>query len=625
MKRKPIGSVVMAVLAGLALFANVAADVFAPVYTIPFRPYMGNGFIPGQVQLTMHSRETMKGTVIRGILFIGSDGRKMVTWKGHLAGELVIADKNDPTFPQWVAETRKHWEDGGFFPLSTVDMLTPNEVVDIPPEIPVVPRSDRQGEQTVIMCVITAVSIGHERREQLNAVIVNLRYPYGREQIYMPGGAVSVASRLIAMGHRVRVFDLNLDGTNDCENPVFRQALFDADLVGISLVGPPHVPQAIEVIRGIHGVQKVRHILYGYVAQIIIGGQAIEALSGEQFDTLFAAGDVRRITSDCDLVDIIGCGVSEMVDPFEVPFSLAWSCAMGEERVAEYLRHEMPLVVSQGCKYSCKFCAARKGMREQFRNIDVFENDLRYLCAIARRKGIEQLSFYATSLDFFQNPMIVRKYLEVLARVQSEEGVNIHVRCLSCVASFLKASEEISGFEQLLHGAGVWCVAVGVDGTSAEVWRAQRKHHNNMSDVWKFVELCRRTGIKGEALMVMGFPEDNFKTSLINIISALRFRLSGIVSRPYCAKLLVPGNDNWNDPRFSGTVGMIVENPELFYNLDFAAFGSKLTHPRRLHRWISNLTYAIVCAIGWSTSPLMPQGGGSRLARFINRHMPPDR
>jgi hypothetical protein len=68
----------------------------------------------------------------------------------------------------------------------------------------------------------------------------------------------------------------------------------------------------------------------------------------------------------------------------------------------------------------------------------------------------------------------------------------------------------------------------------------------------------------------------------------------------------------------------------LFYNLEFNALGSRLTHPRRFNRWLSNLSFLLltlgVAIFGRSISyPLLPQGEKGwygRLAKWWNNKMP---
>ncbi len=217
--------------------------------------------------------------------------------------------------------------------------------------------------------------------------------------------------------------------------------------------------------------------------------------------------------------------------------------------------------------------------------------------------------------------------------MQEETCVKIRVRCLACLPSFLRASEEIPNFGTLLKRAGLWCVGLGVDGTDKDIWKAQGKNQNKKHQVWNCLALARKIGIHAEILLVMGFREETLwtllKTLWISLVITLGWR--NTTMRPYLAKPFVPGNDEWkvSPPELE----KLVENPKLFYNLDFAAIGSKLTHPRPWHRYASNIAYLTLIGVftpfgRCDTSPLLPQGNPGlygRIARLWNRVMPFDR
>ena len=70
-------------------------------------------------------------------------------------------------------------------------------------------------------------------------------------------------------------------------------------------------------------------------------------------------------------------------------------------------------------------------------------------------------------------------------------------------------------------------------------------------------------------------------------------KYDNVMLRPYLAKEIIPGNEEWNNNlEFQKK---FVENPELFYNLDFCMIGSKLIHPNFWHRFWSNFTFLVIC------------------------------
>ncbi len=448
-------------------------------------------------------------------------------------------------------------------------------------------------------------------------VLVDLRYPYGKPKVYMNGSLYATAARLLAIGHDVEIVDFNIDTPQD---PHVISLFKQADVIGVSIIGSPYIPNAIKFARMVSRSYPR--------ATLLLGGKVIQSLSRSQFTHLFAETCAIQVASDSDLLGVLTTHDGQLPSAFTVPLRRAWQ-QMGDVRLRRYLETEFTLVVSQGCVYTCSFCAAEKAQKEVLVSTDNFREDLRFLLGAARRLGLNQLECYASSLDFFQNPLAIAERLHILAEVQQEWGVSLKIRCLACMGSFLRAQTVVKGLPDLIRRAGLWCVGFGVDGTDERVWRIERKTQNHLTDVTRCLDLCLQMGIRSEILMVLGFQEDTAQTLWKNVKNSFRFALRwrNVVLRPYLAKRFVPGNEGWkNSPR--ETMAMI-ERPERFYNLDFCAFGSSLTHPRRLHRWMCNAAYFTIVAIATPfgacvTSPLFPQGNGSSVARFLNRHMPFD-
>lgn len=459
------------------------------------------------------------------------------------------------------------------------------------------------------------------RPARKQVVLISPRYPYGKDQIFLGGSLVTVAARLMAMGHMVTMIDFNIDRLTDKSVKV---SLAKADMIGISLTGAPYIPGVVELLPAL--CQMAPRAL------VLLGGQVIERLSPEQFAQIFQ-GQAVQVKDDIDLARNLGCQVADLPDAYTVDFVSVWK-QMGEGRLVRYLRHESALVISQGCHFKCRFCAADKDKEEQFRSLKCFRSELLYLTKVAKHHDISQLDFYATNLDFFQNPEKIRRFLEVLVQVQEETGVRVRVRCLSCLTSFLRASRLIPGFGELLKRAGLWCVGFGVDGTDEMVWRAQRKGHNRISDIQECLELSRRFGLRVELLMILGFPQDNWRTlgrAVLSSILGIAKWWPHVVIRPYLAKSVVPGNEGWQTEL--GTVEALIADPHLFYNLDFAAIGSPLTHPCWWQRLQCNAAYLAICALlipigRCATSPLLPQGQRGlygRVAQLVNGWMRFDR
>jgi hypothetical protein len=362
-------------------------------------------------------------------------------------------------------------------------------------------------------------------------------------------------------------------------------------------------------------------------AQVVLGGQVIRGLHPDEFRRIFGRR-VVQVASDEDAEMVFG----QLPPIFSVPHRPVWE-RMGDARLRQYLSREFALVLSQGCVFGCNFCAARKGEREEHRDLVHFRTDMEFLRDKARAFGLTGLECYASALDFFQNPQTVAEYMRVLAEVFAGSGVQFRMRALSCMNTFLKASRVLPDFAELVRNSGLWCVGFGVDGPDESVWRQQNKVQNHTNDVADCLNLCESMGVRAEVLMIMGYPSNGVRDLWLTVRNSFRYsrQWPNVVLRPYLAKVLLPGNLGWETR--PAEVEKLIRNPEQFFNLDLCALGSPTTHPRRWQRWLANLSYlgVIIGLSPWgkcATSPLLPQGVGGVLgwlARRLNRFMPFDR
>lgn len=444
-------------------------------------------------------------------------------------------------------------------------------------------------------------------------LLIQPAYPYGKKQVFLGNSLLIVAAQLIQIGFEVTIVDMNLEDPGDITH---------YDFIGITVTGAPYIPIVADYLARFKHSESMPTIL--------LGGQPIAHLENDLFESIFGK-NVIQIKSDADLAKALTIEQSQLISSFEVSLERAFDL-IPDKHWKFYLRNEMTLFVSQGCHFHCAFCAAAKGVREQFRNIELFKNDLMYLAKKAKSFGYMKLEFYATSLDFFQHPKKVMYYLSIAIDVRIETGVETRIRCLSCMKSFLKADKDIPSFKILIEESGLWCIGFGVDGTDATVWKAQKKTQNNLEDVMTCLNVSKSYGIRAEILLVMGFPEDTYKSLWRNFTSACRlvYKYDHTILRPYLAKEFVPGNDHWNS---FPDKGLFVKNTKLFYNIDFCMAGSKFTHPRFGHRLVSNLVYLAICGVfapinRCATYPLLPYSNSkiwNVFAKFWNYIMPFDK
>jgi hypothetical protein len=432
----------------------------------------------------------------------------------------------------------------------------------------------------------------------------------------MSGSVVAVAAQLMAVGHEIDIVDFSIDRL--CGQQVCN--LFSkADFIGASVMGSPGIPLAIKFLNRISG-QYIR-------SEILLGGQVISRFSRDQWYRVFGVR-ARQVTKE-NISRIFG---HLLPSAYDISYQAVWE-RMGDRRLKEYLSHEFALVLSQGCIFGCDYCSADKDQLEFFRDLSVFRADLKYLLQKARQFGLHRLECYASSLDFFQTPKMVFRYLEAMAEVQKETGVKLAIRCLSCMNTFLAASRQHKDFPELVKRSGLWCVGFGVDGPTEKVWEEHNKGQNRMSDVEVCYNLCEQIGVRAEVLTVMGYPNDSLRRlrQTVQHLSGFVRHWPNAVLRPYVARVVLPGNKGWKTQ--TAVVEKLIANPNQFYNLDICGLANSTTHPRRWQRWLVNVAYLYVilryapfgrCA----TSPLLPQGGKgwrAALAKLINRYMPFDR
>src|SRR3989344_4305964 len=145
-------------------------------------------------------------------------------------------------------------------------------------------------------------------------VLVDTGYPYGKKP-YMSGPVVALAAQLMAAGHQVEIVDFNIDSYGD--NRV-RLLLSNAEVIGVSVMGSPGIPNAIQL------VQKISR---NYPrARVVVGGQVISHLSNEQFARIFGPATLQAANEN-DVAQLFGAVPSA----YEIHYQPVWE-KMGDER-----------------------------------------------------------------------------------------------------------------------------------------------------------------------------------------------------------------------------------------------------------------------------------------------------
>ncbi|KKT35197.1 MAG: hypothetical protein UW24_C0012G0002 [Parcubacteria group bacterium GW2011_GWA2_44_12] len=195
---------------------------------------------------------------------------------------------------------------------------------------------------------------GEKKRKRI--VLVDLQYPYEKKKVYMSGALCSVGARLLAMGHEVNIVDFNIDNyTDQSVQDCFR----GSDLIGITVIGSPLLPGAVELVRRVR--QDHPH------AVVMLGGQVIENISNDGFRAIFCdQANVHQITDDIVLLQLLNEETDYPIPgSLNIPYVPVWE-QMGDDRLKTYMQTEMTLVVGQGCAYNCHFFSAPENNRAPF-------------------------------------------------------------------------------------------------------------------------------------------------------------------------------------------------------------------------------------------------------------------
>lgn len=456
----------------------------------------------------------------------------------------------------------------------------------------------------------------------MNTLIIRPKYPYGKPQIYLPYDLLHVAARARQAGIEAKVLDLNL---HDMPS---REELKKYDSIGIGVFGVPYVPSVLEMTKELQIVGK----------PLYVGGKIIEKLSRDHHEKIFGNG-VWGIHSDSDLASLFDVAKEKLGDVTKTTI-MPELLAMDKSDLNEYLKREFSVFVSQGCKFSCNFCAADKARKEVYRDLDDLEVEVDFLSYSAKEFGIDKLRMYLSCLDLFQTPEKFEDTLQRMSKVKETHDLEYDLRGLSCTKSFVEGI-DYGNMREVVQESGLSTIGFGVDGTDMSVWKAQGKFQNDMSEIDSAFSTCKELSITPEILMIMGFHNDNLASMAKNSAFVIKNTFKyGAVYRPYVAKEFSPGNAGWpTEPsmkadergiaeRHANAVEYILDHPELLSNLDYAMFASKMTHPKFWQRALTNAVYGTTIAgmelLGRNaTYPLMP--GTSGFAKWWNRVMPFDK
>lgn len=446
--------------------------------------------------------------------------------------------------------------------------------------------------------------------------LIQPRYPHGwsKPQTYLPATLMNLGSRLMKIGIEVGFADLNHTDLSDC-----REEMESSDFIGFSILGMPYVSDVVKLIRILRA--------HGFKQPMLVGGQGIARVEPAHFERWFGGLGAIHIRTDLDITQALNLEIGALHSHFDISM-VPMLKKLPDSELRKYLTSEFAIFTSQGCIFSCAFCSAAKGQKEQYRSLPTFTEELEFVCDYLQRIGCRELRLYLTNLDLFQTPEMLKIFLDRIKEVTKRYGLTPRLRGLATSRFTFRAIQADHGLAKRARECGLEIVAFGADGANEETWRRQNKRHNSLTELEIVCNTMQAAGITVELFMVMGFPDDKFKNLWPGVKFSLRQAMKGRVIRPYLAKQTPGGNWPEGDP----IVEKFLSRPELLVRLDYSMIGSEHSHPNRVQRWLSNAAYLVV--IGslvpfgkCPTTPLIPvpQGFGRNVAETLNRWMPFDR
>jgi hypothetical protein len=446
-----------------------------------------------------------------------------------------------------------------------------------------------------------------------------------RVEIYLPGTIVNLGSRLLgAGGYEVEILDFNLTGLSD---PRTREILLSSDRIGFTVLGTPIIPRVRELVL------ELRKL--GYTRPVLVGGEGVTRLTHEQFDRIFMPdvyGDVRHVANDEDLKRALDVTLKRIPGRFEVSMRPMLE-RLPPELLKAYLSREFCLFTSQGCGYICDFCAASKGQREEYRDLDRLMDEVDCIAGLMAKYGLREMNVYLSNLDGLQTPHKLEEALQMAHSIAVSHGIDFRARMLATTKLTKRAIERDPQILHRLRRYGLHTIGFGVDGVSEAVWKRLHKGHNSLAEYESCRAACTAAGMRTEMLMVVGFSNESWRDGLAAIAYSIQnaYGSHRVIVRPYMAKEDVPGSKKWETDEVARE--RFLTDPEGFRHQEYTMFLTAITAPEWKHRLWGNLTFGTLLLTmipaGLSTYPIIPPPRKSRIGRALvgafNRLMPPDR
>jgi hypothetical protein len=442
--------------------------------------------------------------------------------------------------------------------------------------------------------------------------LIQPRHSYAKDpslekigQIYSNTSLRTVGSILDAEHVDVTLHDENVHAVESLQS----------NIIGLNLLWAPYIPVVIETMQRLKK-NFWNDLLFVLWWQVLTQKKSrtwkILGLDDSQFKSLFWDGVVNGmkpwvLESLLDLENLPDERGVSLVPMYK---------KLSDEEFKVYFSREISLYVSQGCKFTCDFCAAEKNQKEKYREAETIEKDLFYIMARLQDLWEHHLDIYMSNLDVFQSPDELEKFADMMWNLRRNiswflcADFTFSFRGLAGTKSFVDLEKNHPKILEKLVAAGFNTVGYGVDGMWPDVWKGIKKPQNDEKNILDAIRISKeKYNITPELLMVFGHVGVDTEQSLKHAYDFVEAMVDkyGAIPRPHIAKQCIPGNDGRSDPKFQKEVNMLIENPTLFQSLDFTALASKLTHPDKKFRDMVNHYYLEMCKLpGNTTQPIIP-------------------
>jgi len=322
----------------------------------------------------------------------------------------------------------------------------------------------------------------------------------GVHSVFPPVGLLSIASVLEKAGHKVRIWDLNVEFWKDDYEP---------DIVGITITtatsnsGYTTSERAKEQWPNCH---------------IIFGGVHVSVCSEEALLHCHTAivGEGEGVIVDVVEKGLRGIVKGVPVDVNELPMPAYHLIDTKKYHPAVGGYRQLPamlVVSSRGCPNfpPCNYCYQPFGGKIRQRNPELLFEDIRYLI---EQKGIREISFYDDNFTTIKPNLL--KFCELLTNYQKENKIRITWSCFARI-DWLDEEKAIA-----MKKSGCHTILFGIESGNEHIREDVVHKHLNLDKAFEVNKMLKKIGIETRASFIFGLPEDTKETMQETIDVALK-------------------------------------------------------------------------------------------------------